>query len=158
MRIIAHRGLLEGPDKALENHPLQIQKALDMGFDVEIDIRFDKGRWYLGHDNMDHEIAPSWLKTPNLWIHCKNVSAFYNLKRFRDDGINFFYHDTDLVILTSKGDVWTYFGPPETKDTQAVCVLPEVNYDWDEIGKMVNSGQWLGICTDWSLKARSMLE
>ena len=38
MRIIAHRGLMDGPDKYLENKQVQIVKALEKGFDVEIDV------------------------------------------------------------------------------------------------------------------------
>lgn len=156
MRIIAHRGLLDGPDEKMQNHPSQVIKALDIGFDAEIDVWFSKGKWYLGHDTMDHEVPASWLTTTGLWIHCKNVHAFYNLKRLASN-VNFFYHDSDKIVLTSNGHVWTYFGLPETKDPQAICVMPEVNYTWDEITTMVKSGQWAGMCTDWPQRIKEML-
>ena len=37
MIIIAHRGNINGPS-SLANHPLQIKRALDAGFDAEIDV------------------------------------------------------------------------------------------------------------------------
>ncbi len=156
MKIIAHRGLLEGPDDSLQNDPIQILKALDNGFDAEIDVWFDKGRWYLGHDGMDHEIPPSFLTDARLWIHCKNIAAFYNLKRLGTK-VNFFYHESDKIVFTSMGDVWTYFGIPETMDTQAICVMPEVSYDWEEISNMVRSGRWAGMCSDWPIRIKEIL-
>ena len=156
MRIIAHRGLTNGPDDLLQNHPLQVIKAIEQGFDAEIDLWFDKGRWYLGHDTMSHEIPPAFLTNQHLWIHCKNLPAFYNLKRFGTK-VNFFYHDSDKVVLTSNGNVWTYFGLPETMDPQAICVMPEVTYSWTEIELMVRSGKWAGMCTDWPIRIRELL-
>jgi glycerophosphoryl diester phosphodiesterase len=38
MKLIAHRGLTDGPNKDLENSPEQILKAIDQGFDCEIDL------------------------------------------------------------------------------------------------------------------------
>lgn len=156
MRIIAHRGLLEGPDESLQNDPSQVLKALNSGFEAEIDVWFEKGKWYLGHDTMDHEIPPAFLAYPGLWIHCKNIPAFYNLKRLANK-INFFYHESDKIVLTSNGDAWTYFGLPETMDPQAICVMPEVTYSWEEINLMVKSGKWAGMCSDWPIKIRGML-
>lgn len=156
MRIIAHRGLINGPNDELQNRPEKVMEALSLGFDAEIDVWFDRGRWYLGHDGMDHEVPLSWLMTERLWIHCKNIPAFYNLRRLANR-VNFFYHDSDKIVLTSNGDVWTYFGLPETKDPQAICVMPEVTYTWEDIKLMVRSGQWAGMCTDWPLRIRELL-
>ena len=49
MKIIAHRGNLSGPTQT-ENHPDQIKKALDLGFDVEIDVWYKENKVFLGHD------------------------------------------------------------------------------------------------------------
>ena len=38
MIYIAHRGLTNGPDKELENHPEQIKRAISQGFDCEVDL------------------------------------------------------------------------------------------------------------------------
>lgn len=157
MLIIAHRGLLEGPDNERQNRPDQILSALEEGFDVEIDVWNIKGKWFLGHDNPEYQIPLTFLSTPGLWIHCKNVAAFYDLGRMVNP-VNYFFHNTDLVVLTSKGHVWTYFGPLETRNTNAICVVPELNYQWSEIEDMANKKQWLGFCTDWPRKLKACLK
>jgi hypothetical protein len=48
--IIAHRALLNGPNKALENQPSSIEKAIELGFYVEIDVWSVNHKWFLGHD------------------------------------------------------------------------------------------------------------
>ena len=50
MIYIAHRGLFNGPDKEKENSPAQINQALFKGYDVEVDVWFKDGKWFLGHD------------------------------------------------------------------------------------------------------------
>lgn len=151
MKIIAHRGLVDGPDDLKQNHPEQVMAALLEGFDAEIDVWFDRGSWFLGHDQPTYQVPLSWLTTEGLWIHCKNVGAFYNLRRLVTP-VNYFFHDNDLIVLTSFGNVWTYFGAPETRDPLAICVMPEVTYDWVKIEEMANKGQWSGFCTDYPRK------
>lgn len=157
MKIIAHRGLTDGPDDERQNHPSQVETALSEGFDAEIDVWHDKGSWLLGHDHPTHKITLDWLLKEGLWIHCKNTSAFYNLRRTVMP-INYFFHDSDLLILTSQGNVWTYFGMPQTRDPMAICVMPEVNYTWSEIETMVRKKQWAGFCTDHPRKIREWSE
>lgn len=155
--IIAHRGLTDGPDDELQNRPDQIMSALDQGFDAEIDVWNVNGQWFLGHDEPTYLIPAVFLTTPGLWVHCKNVAAFYNLRRMVTP-INYFFHDSDLLIQTSQGHVWTYFGLPETRDTSAICVMPEVNYAWVDVENMAKKKQWAGFCTDWARKLRECLE
>ena len=51
MKMIAHRGLLSGPDKDLENRPEQIDTALSKGFEAEVDVWVVDGqKFMLGHD------------------------------------------------------------------------------------------------------------
>ena len=42
MKLIAHRGNLSGPDRERENTTDTIRKALEEGFDVELDVRLSK--------------------------------------------------------------------------------------------------------------------
>jgi hypothetical protein len=42
--IISHRGNLTGSDQKLENKPEQIEKVINMGFDVEVDLRFENNQ------------------------------------------------------------------------------------------------------------------
>lgn len=124
MRYIAHRGLLEGPNKDKENHPDQIAIAIESGFDCEIDVYFTNGKLYLGHDNPQYEINECWLRHTNLWIHCKNIEALMYFNQYKNWNYNYFWHNSDDYTLTSKGYIWTNIGKPLTDNS--VMVMPEV--------------------------------
>ena len=70
MKIISHRGNISGPDLKNENLPSYIDKALQQGLDVEIDLRKIKDKFFLGHDNSDYQVSLDWLdeRKKNLWI------------------------------------------------------------------------------------------
>lgn len=155
MRIIAHRALLDGPNAALQNRPDQISLALSRGYDVEIDLWRVDGNWMLGHDEPEHAVQWSLLNDSRLWIHCKNVDAFHHLRQFSD--LNYFWHENDLMTLTSKLIIWTYFGKPETRHSLAVCVMPEVTYPWDDVVDMARAKDWYGMCTDYPERIRACL-
>ena len=156
MRIIAHRALLEGPNAELQNHPVQITRALGLGYDVEIDLWRVDGKWMLGHDEPEHEISWAALSDPRLWIHCKNIEAFHYLRSIGSEH-QYFWHENDLVTLTSKLIIWTYFGQPQTKHHMAVCVMPEVTYPWHDVVDMARTDQWYGMCTDYPERLRECL-
>ena len=42
MKIISHRGNIEGPNSSTENFPDQINDCINRGYDVEIDLRIKK--------------------------------------------------------------------------------------------------------------------
>ena len=42
MKLIAHRGNVNGPDPLTENTPEKIESAITAGYDVEIDIWYDE--------------------------------------------------------------------------------------------------------------------
>lgn len=149
MLIIAHRGLMTGPDEALQNHPRQVETALAAGFDVEIDLWLRGGEWYLGHDGPEHVVSQEFIDQPGLWIHCKNLPAFFSLKS-RDGRYNFFWHESDTVVLTSLGHVWTYMGKPKTRSPYSICVMPEVTYGPEHMLNEIRTQPWYGVCTDWA--------
>ena len=157
MLIIAHRGLTDGPDEALQNTPDQVLAALGQGFDAEIDVWYQQGQYFLGHDKPLYPVDWQWLSQPNLWIHCKNLPAFFDM-RSRTVIHNYFWHETDSVVLTSRGNIWTYFGKLETENPESICVMPEQSYNWDQIIKIVNSTAWMGVCTDYPRKIEACLE
>jgi hypothetical protein len=147
MKFIAHRGLMDGPDDNMQNRPDQIVKALDHGFEAEIDVWHVDGKWVLGHDGPEHDTDIGFLQQKGLWIHCKNLDALFTLRSLKHH-YNFFWHESDTVTLTSTNVIWTYFGKPETVSPMSVCVMPEVTYGWDEIENMVRSWHWYGFCSD----------
>lgn len=155
MRIIAHRGNLDGPKPLLENSPEYIDEAIQSGFDVEIDVRCEDHHFYLGHDNSQYYVPMLWLyqRRNNLWIHCKDLKS---LDVFSNSPVDFhyFWHENDRYTLTSRGIGWVY--PGMVPYNNSIIVLPESSkfYDHDE-GKyhIINSK---GICTDFSNKYREL--
>ena len=145
MIFISHRGLLSGPDRFLENKPSQIEKALDLGFDVELDIYVIDKNVYLGHDQPDTLISPNWLedKKERLWIHCKNLAA---IEYLYGSNFNYFWHENDLVTLTSRGYIWAYPGNQPIKNS--IAVLPEIHHE--------DVSDALGVCTDYPEKYMNM--
>jgi glycerophosphoryl diester phosphodiesterase len=51
MKLIAHRGNINGPNPLRENSIDYIEEAISEGFDVEIDLRVEDNQCYLGHDD-----------------------------------------------------------------------------------------------------------
>lgn len=147
MIIIAHRGLINGPDTNLENKPEQIDYAIELGFSVEIDLWFVDRKYFLGHDEPQYEITLEWLieREKSLWIHCKNIDA---LTKMRRTSFNYFWHENDTVTLTSKAFIWAYPGKQPIKNS--VAVLPELNDDPIDV--------CFGICTDYALRYRKIVK
>ena len=138
MLYISHRGNLDGINKDQENKPSYILNALDKNFDVEVDVWFIDDHFYLGHDKPLDIVKIDFIKMNRLWLHAKNVEAFYELLKI---DVNCFWHQNDDVTLTSNGYIWTYPGKKLTKNS--ICVLPEINKI-----KLFNCA---GICSDYIL-------
>jgi hypothetical protein len=137
MKYIAHRGNINGPDLGRENWPQYIYDALNLGYDVEIDVWWEN-KFFLGHDLPQHEVAEDFLLQDNLWIHAKNIAALWKLK----DKTNCFFHNTDNAVLTSKNYIWTYPGKELTEN--CISVMPEkADYTDRELSKCY------GICSDY---------
>lgn len=138
MKIISHRGNLNGPDSSIENNPKFIETAVKAGFDVEIDVWYLNNHFYLGHDNPVYQVSVDWLKTMPLWCHCKNKEALIKLL---DNDVHCFWHESDEVTLTSKNYIWNYYKNIfSTK--KSIMVLPEMQEN-------INFNNFYGICTDY---------
>jgi hypothetical protein len=149
MRIIAHRGLLNGPDTNLENTIHQISYSLKLGFDCEIDVWYDKNNWYLGHDKPTHKVCIDFLSQSGLWIHAKNIQALYELAKTK---LNYFWHQEDDYTLTSHNYIWTY--PGKTLTDSSIYVLPE----WqDPEFKTLPNIKCFGICSDYVEKIKELI-
>lgn len=149
MIIIAHRGLTQGPNTLLENHPQQVQQLLDADWHVEIDVRYHDHDWYLGHDHAQYKVCLEFLLQPRLWIHVKDVTASSHMQYVHDahNAINFFWHESDARVLTSQGYWWTQPGHKLVR--KSVAVMPELTVD-----DVSQCASWLchGVCTDWASK------
>lgn len=149
MKLIAHRGLFNGPNKELENNPDQIEKAWNLGFDCEIDLLIIKKQLFLGHDNPQYKINHSFLEQGPLWIHAKNLEALHYLT---STTLNFFWHQEDDYTLTSKGIIWAF--PNKLVTNNTVMLMPEWN---DPTFNNLNLDCY-GICSDWVLKIQNILK
>ena len=54
MILISHRGNIDGKNIYDENSVPYTEKALKLGFDVEIDVWFMENNFFLGHDELKH--------------------------------------------------------------------------------------------------------
>jgi hypothetical protein len=134
---IAHRGNIQGPSPAEENKPSYINKAIEAGYNVEVDVWSIEGKLFLGHDNPSYEVTLEFLNNDKFWCHCKNIEALETLLK---EGVRCFFHDIDDATLTSDGFIWTYPGKQLTK--KSICVMPERD-DW----KIENNVA--GVCSDY---------
>lgn len=143
MKLISHRGNINGPNKQYENNPDYVKIALLSGYDVEVDIWVIDGKLYLGHDEPQYEIHLSefWVQSKNrIWWHCKNIEALEYCKNMGNSRMsNFFWHQEDDYTLTSNGYIWTYPGKQLTK--YSIAVMPELHND--DVSKS------FGVCSDY---------
>jgi hypothetical protein len=147
MKLIAHRGNINGPNLEKENNPKYIEDALNLGYDVELDIRYIDNKFYLGHDEPQYNVSLNWLTElkENFWIHCKNLKS---LEFFTNSSFNFnyFWHQEDDYTLTSKNYIWTYPGKPYGE--MSIIVMPELNNSIDRLIE-IKDYKCMGICSDY---------
>ena len=120
MYLISHRGNIDGIVKDEENKPEYIDKALENGFEVEVDVRFNDNKFFLGHDLNQYEINKNFLMNKKIWCHAKTREALIALQEI---DAHYFWHQEDDYTLTNKGFVWVYPGKPLIKN--CIAVLPE---------------------------------
>ena len=139
MKIISHRGNVDGVNTNLENNPKQVDNVIDMGYDVEVDLRVKDRELYLGHDYSQYLIDNEWLtnRGDKLWIHAKDYESVDFL---RTTDFNWFWHDKDEMTLTSQGFIWSNIGKYFNNGI-TVCL------DYIELPNYL-----LGVCTDEPLK------
>jgi hypothetical protein len=136
MKLIAHRGLTEFDPKLQgivvyeENSPPQIYSAIKAGFDVEIDLRYDEGKMYLGHDVARCEIQDytlvEWAKKCTVYAHCKDIKAAFHCPGL--DTIIPFCHAEDDFIMLKNHLLWVHpkfiNNIPPTVRPQCIIVMP----------------------------------
>jgi hypothetical protein len=136
MFFISHRGNLFGSKPKLENSPDYIMNALEQGYEVEVDVRFYKNNFYLGHDEPQFKISKNFLINKKIWCHAKNYLALEMLKKIKT---TFFWHQNDDYTLTSNGYFWTY--PNKKMLKNSICVILEK--------KKLKNINCAGICSDY---------
>lgn len=121
MILISHRGNTSGINKDLENKPDYILNALNIDYDVEIDVWQYKDELYLGHDEPTILLPNKLLEFKDkLWFHAKNLDVLTKLNKLN---VHYFWHQSDDITMTSKGFWWTY--PGKKLYNNSISVLPE---------------------------------
>ena len=145
MILISHRGNIDGPNSKLENNPTYIDRALDKGFNVEIDLWVYEKEFFLGHDEPSYLVELQWLidRGLSLWIHCKSLETMEFIKELEYTnglkGLNYFWHQEDDITLTSRGIIWAYPGKQPLK--YSIAVDPERYND--------DTSSAYGVCSDY---------
>jgi len=143
MRVIAHRGNTTGPNSGFENDPEQVTKALEAGYDVEVDVWAIDGEYWLGHDEPIFLVEERFLQNEKLWCHAKNIEALELMASSHN--IHYFWHQEDDYTLTSRGIIWAH--PEKNLTSKSVCVMPEwTDHPADEVLGCA------GVCTDYAEK------
>jgi hypothetical protein len=146
MKLIAHRGNIYGKSPH-ENNPFYIQAAFAKGFDVEVDVWWVDGGFFLGHDEPKYSVAKEFFTDfgSGYWCHAKNEDG---LKALLDIKANCFWHDTDKYTMTSNQVVWTF--PNAQHIPNAIWNQPE----WENPSNIYNvtkeqMDMWYGVCSDY---------
>jgi len=126
-----------------ENTPSYIDTAISAGYEVEVDINYLNGKFYLGHDTPDYEITITWMdkRKSNIWFHCKNLESASHLGLL--EGFKFFCHTSDDFVLTSTNHVWVHDLSTNIGDRSIIPLLSDeevINY---------NGNIPYAICTDY---------
>lgn len=134
MRFISHRGNIDGVGE-FENSISYLEKTLELGYDVEVDIWRKNNNLYLGHDEPLYEVSIDWLIKYNnkLWLHCKHEDSLFYLKDFLD--LHIFYHNDDEFTITNKNIILInpFF---YTKYNNGILMMPELSvFTIDDIMK-----------------------
>jgi hypothetical protein len=149
MKIISHRGNIEGPSGE-ENTPELIERAIQHGFEVEIDVRMIDEKLFLGHDNPDLEVSWNFINHHNFWIHAKNLECLKYMTSAYTSA-SYFWHQEDDFTLTSNRHIWTYPGKAVTDRSIIVALTKE------DVENAVEKSLY-GICTDYPVYAKMLLE
>ena len=154
MILISHRGNLDKINFDDENKPDYILAAIELGYDVEIDLWVVNKKLFLGHDHGEFAIDEKFLKEyeKKLWIHAKNDDALFFLSESKVL-YNYFWHDNDKFVITSKKFIWPhcetnkdYFSKDLYVAKKTILVLPEKLGIYDI--KKIKNKKYYGICSD----------
>ena len=134
---IAHRGNYQGRNINEENKPSYINKAIENGYNAEVDFWLVDGKFWSGHDSPMYQLPTSMLENNKIWYHAKNILAVEYLSRNKK--IHWFWHESDNITLTSRGIIWTF---PGTVIKNSIINQPK------NILKFAYEKCYAGICSD----------
>jgi len=142
MILISHRGNTNGLAPDLENSPDYIDRAIEHGYDVEMDVRWIDGKLYLGHDEPQYEVTLEWLwdRRKSLWVHTKNYEA---LCRLIVTDLRIFYHQKENhTIINGCNLIWSH----ELSEADGRSIIPLLSEE--DINRQPVPTNVYGICSD----------
>lgn len=166
MRIISHRGNLTGPDKIRENKELALIEALEKGFDIEFDIWYVAGRFWLGHDTAEISFSVDTLihwsskyMDRMFYVHCKNLWALEELSYISKNNIIPFCHDMDQAILLKDNTIWIHPNAlsNSSKRDKSIAVFSTCKTAKYDVSLDIDFSDFYGICTDYPIDLRNSL-
>tara|TARA_R110002110_G_scaffold1903_6_gene8674 strand:+ start:49 stop:519 length:471 start_codon:yes stop_codon:yes gene_type:complete len=150
MRLISHRGNINGVNPKLENTKEYVDLAIDKGYSVEIDVWYSNGFW-LGHDNPQYPVDLEWLvdRSQKLYIHCKNFESLSALLDYNESGIPphpdlglvLFFHEKEDYTIISNNKIWAH----NLSNINDKCVIPLLTKS--QITNWVKQPVY-GVCSD----------
>lgn len=108
--LFAHRGNVDGPSPH-ENSIDHVDRAISLGYSVEVDLLRVGNDWYLGHDFPVARVSASWItaRSGQLLLHAKTCEAAAALASTNLAwGWHYFCHSSDPYVLTSQGKLWVH--------------------------------------------------
>lgn len=98
MDILAHRANVDGPKPALENSLAAAQRALELGFGIETDLRRDlQKRFYIAHDRQPWTPQNDFKQFATLFRKFSDRIIAMNVKELG--------YEADLIALQKSGDL-----------------------------------------------------
>ena len=142
MKIISHRGNINGKVLDKENKPSYLDSAILSKIEVETDIRWIDNKFYLGHDNPDYIINEEWIlkRKEYIWFHCKNLESAKELSKI--ENVKYFCHSNDDYVLTSTKYLWVHNLKLPIDNT---CIIPLLD---EQSVKNFENKDVYAICTD----------
>ena len=144
MILISHRGNVNGSVPEKENRPSYIDSAIQLNYEVEVDLRFINGEFWLGHDTPQYKIEIPWMvkRKQYLWFHCKDKNSVIELINLNKE-FKFFCHTNDNFVLTNTNKIWVHDLEGVINNT---CIIPLINME--EIIR-IKERRAYAICTDY---------
>ena len=162
--IIAHRGLLNGPSKELENNPENIILNIKNYPNLcnEIDINILKDGVYIGHDKPLYKIDLKFIidNKRSLILHIKELDydSPYTINVLLDlyRSCHCFCHDEDKFTITNKGLIWSH--PKMGLNKNTIFVMPEKVMSLNSVNFINNLHLLKGVCTDFPLQIMEIIK
>jgi hypothetical protein len=148
---ISHRGNINGPVLDKENRPSYIDAAIQLGYEVEVDIRFINDEFWLGHDEPQYKVVVTWIKLrkDKLWIHCKDTESASELLKL-DNGYKIFCHTNDPYVLTTTNHLWVH---DLTTRVDSTSIIPLIGL---EDIKNYKGNTPFAVCSDYVSKIKTL--